>query len=82
VRRYNPFARRNHGGPVRVSSPVRHLPFLVLAALALLANACEPYDKPRRPLPTDFQVQLLDGPRLGPEQLLGKPWVIHLWVPR
>ncbi|WP_395806071.1 hypothetical protein [Archangium minus] len=39
-------------------------------------------DKPRRPLPADFVVQLLDGPRLGPEQLLGKPWVIHLWVPR
>jgi hypothetical protein len=63
-------------------SPVRHLHLIVLAALALLVGACEPYDKPRRPLPADFVVQLLDGPRLGPEQLRGKPWVIHLWVPR
>jgi hypothetical protein len=58
---------------------VRHLLLLGLAALALLVGACEPYDKPRRPLPADFEVQLLGGPRLGPEQLLGKLWVIHLW---
>lgn len=56
--------------------------FLVIVALALLTGACEPYDKPRRPLPADFQVRLLGGPLLGSEQLLGKPWVIHLWVPR
>lgn len=73
--------RCNHGGVVLECDPVRHLR-LFLVALALLTGACEPYDKPRRPLPTNFEVQLLDGPRLGPEQLLGKPWVIHLWVPR
>jgi hypothetical protein len=59
-----------------------HPRLLLLALLALLASACESYDKPRRPLPDDFQVRLLDGRLLGPEQLLGKPWVIHLWVPR
>ncbi len=55
---------------------------IVLASLSLLASGCEYYDKPRRPLPADFQARLLDGTLVGTEQLRGKPWVIHLWVPR
>jgi hypothetical protein len=60
----------------------RSSPLLLLGLAALLASACEPYDKPRRPLPESFEVQLLDGQKLGPPELRGKPWVIHLWVPR
>ncbi|HYO58550.1 hypothetical protein [Archangium sp.] len=56
--------------------------FFVTVALAFLTGACETYDKPRRPLPVNFRVQLLDGPRLGVEQFRGKPWVIHIWVPK
>lgn len=80
--RCNPSARCNRDGLWPILPCMRHLLRLVLVALSLLAGACEPYDKPRRPMPADFEMQLLGGPRLGPEQLLGKPWVIHLWVPR
>lgn len=55
---------------------------LALAALTLLAAGCESYDTPNRPLPEDFEVRLLGGELLGPESLRGRPWVVHLWVPR
>lgn len=55
---------------------------LVLAALCLsFSTGCERYDRPRKPLPADFEVTTLDGRTLRRDDFLGKPWVINLWVP-
>lgn len=55
---------------------------LLLAVSAVLAAGCQSYDRPHRPLPPDFEMRRLGGELLGPEALRGRPWVIHLWVPR
>ncbi len=44
-------------------------------------TACERYDRPRKPLPQDFEVRTLDGKTLRRADFLGKPWVINIWVP-
>jgi hypothetical protein len=48
---------------------------------ALLLAGCEYYDKPRRPLPEKLELRTLQGETLRRSDLLGKPWVINLWVP-
>lgn len=53
-----------------------------LLLLAVLAGGCESYERPRRPLPEGFAMQVLDGGRLDAAALRGRPWVINLWVPR
>lgn len=51
-------------------------------ALFVLALAgCEYYDRPRRPLPEQLQFRTLQGKELRRSDLLGKPWVINVWVP-
>lgn len=59
----------------------RPLIFVALSLLTVLASGCESYDRPRRPLPEAFAMQVLDGGRLDAAALRGKPWVINLWVP-
>lgn len=52
------------------------------AAAALLAVAgCDVYDKPNRPVPDDLEFRTLDGEKLRRSDLVGKPWVINIWVP-
>jgi hypothetical protein len=52
----------------------------VLASVAILAGCSEPYSRPHVPLPA-ISGTYLDGRPLSREDLLGKPWVINLWVP-
>jgi hypothetical protein len=47
----------------------------------LLMAGCDFYDKPRRPLPEQLELRTLQGQTLRRADLLGKPWVINLWVP-
>ena len=63
---------------------MRGLGFLARAAAllsVLLLSGCEYYDKPNRPLPANLSLTTLDGATLTREELVGKPWVINLWVP-
>ncbi|HZA52494.1 MAG TPA: hypothetical protein VE549_17235 [Myxococcaceae bacterium] len=48
---------------------------------ALLLAGCEYYDKPHRPLPEQLELRTLRGETLRRSDLLGKPWVINVWVP-
>jgi hypothetical protein len=59
----------------------RWLAFILVALGVLLASGCESFSRPQRPLPKTFAVRQLGGELVGAEQLKGKPWVIHLWVP-
>lgn len=59
----------------------RSLVLFALSLLTVLAGGCESYDRPRRPLPESFAMQVLDGGRWDAAALRGKPWVINLWVP-
>lgn len=59
----------------------RRFVLITLSLLAVLSGGCESYDRPRRPLPEGFAMQVLDGGRLDAAALRGKPWVINLWVP-
>lgn len=53
----------------------------LLLALALLGLGCgEPYTRPNRPLPA-FAATWLDGRPLTRDDLVGKPYVLNLWVP-
>ena len=47
----------------------------------LLLAGCEYYEKPRRPLPEQLELRTLGGETLRRSDLMGKPWVINLWVP-
>jgi hypothetical protein len=58
---------------------MRRLALPALAALAIL-GCSEPYSRPHTPLPA-ISGTYLDGRPLSREDLLGKPWVINLWVP-
>ncbi|MGA9520553.1 MAG: TlpA disulfide reductase family protein [Myxococcaceae bacterium] len=53
---------------------------LALASLLLTAG-CEYYEKPFKPIPDSFEITTLDGTVLRRSDLLGKPWVINIWVP-
>jgi hypothetical protein len=64
----------------RAHSPGRWIALTAAAALAL-STGCNNYDKPRRPLPEHLEFRTLDGETLRRSDLLGKPWVINLWVP-
>ena len=61
---------------------MRHalLPLPALALLVALAGCSEPYTRPDRPLPA-VTGTYLDGRPLTRDDLLGKPWLINLWVP-
>ena len=59
---------------------MRPLVLLALAALAILAGCSEPYSRPNAPLPA-IAGTYLDGRPLSRDHLLGKPWLINLWVP-
>lgn len=52
----------------------------VVVAVAALAG-CDRYQKPFKPLPDTFEAVALDGTRFRKQDLLGKPWVINIWVP-
>lgn len=52
----------------------------VVVGVAALAG-CDRYQKPLKPLPDNFEAVGLDGTRLRKQDLLGKPWVINIWVP-
>lgn len=58
---------------------------LLLGMVALVAAAalsgCDKYQKPYKALPEDFEIVGLDGTRVRKEDLLGKPWLINIWVP-
>lgn len=60
----------------------RWLLLILLSLGGMLASGCESYERPRRPLPADFSMQVLGGGRLDVAALRGRPWVINLWVPR
>ncbi len=47
----------------------------------LLATGCEYYDKPFKPIPENFEITTLEGKVLRRSDLVGKPWVINVWVP-
>ena len=50
-------------------------------AMVLLALAgCEARYTPR-PLPASFAVRKLDGERIDPEAMRGRPWLVNLWLP-
>lgn len=53
----------------------------MIVAFAAAVSGCDVYDRPRRPLPANFEVHTLDGRVLTPKELRGKPWVINIWVP-
>ncbi len=59
--------------------PVLVLTVMVTGLTGL--TGCDVYDRPRRPLPQDFQVTTLQGEVLTPESMRGTPWVINIWVP-
>jgi hypothetical protein len=50
----------------------------VLVLLAMLG--CEARYAPR-PLPETFAVRRLDGQRLDPAAMRGRPWLVNLWLP-
>ena len=54
---------------------------VVIAAAALLLAGCDKYQKPFKPLPETFSATALDGQKVRRADLLGKPWVISIWVP-
>lgn len=54
---------------------------LALVCVVLLWAGCESYERPNRPLPADLTLRTLDGEELRREDLLGRPWVINVWVP-
>jgi hypothetical protein len=60
---------------------IRWLAVGVFAWMAVIGGGCQPYDRPQRPLPQDFEVRRLGGGLLGAEALRGRPWVLHLWAP-
>lgn len=50
----------------------------VVVLLSVLG--CEaPYTP--RPLPAAFAVRRLDGQRIGPAEMRGRPWLVNLWLP-
>jgi hypothetical protein len=52
-----------------------------LSFFVLTTAACDYYAKPNRALPRSFAAKTLDGRRLVPESMRGKPWIINLWLP-
>jgi outer membrane lipopolysaccharide assembly protein LptE/RlpB len=54
---------------------------LLLLMLLTGLTGCDYYAKPNRPVPEQFEAQLLDGGTLNRSALYGKPWVISIWVP-
>ena len=61
---------------------MRVLPRTLLTAVALwLLAGCDVYDRPRRPLPESLTFRTLEGATVSRAELLGKPWVINVWVP-
>lgn len=58
----------------------RRLPVALALSLLALAGCSEPYARPNRPLPA-VTGTYLDGRPLTRDDLLGKPWLINLWVP-
>jgi len=54
---------------------------LILLAAAWALAGCDYYAKPYRALPESFSVKTLDGGRLAPQTMRGKPWIIHVWLP-
>ncbi|WNG58512.1 hypothetical protein F0U59_30030 [Archangium gephyra] len=53
----------------------------LLLGLCVLASGCDVYDKPHRPVPDTFKAHFADGTPLDRQALMGRPWVINLWVP-
>lgn len=54
----------------------------VIVAVAFAAlSACEVVDRPNRPVPDDFEVQLLDGTFVDKKAMAGKRWLINFWLP-
>lgn len=60
----------------------RWLSVVLVTLGAVLGGGCEPYDRPQRPVPQDFEMRQLGGELVGAEHLRGRPWVIHLWLPK
>lgn len=54
--------------------------FAPLLLLPLILVACERVDRPNRPLP-EIKAERLDGTKVDRDALIGKPWLINLWVP-
>lgn len=60
---------------------MRLSPLLAAAVLLALLGCSAPFSRPNRPLPA-FGGTYLDGrPLVAPGDLLGRPFVINLWVP-
>ena len=51
-----------------------------LAMVLLALVGCEARYAPR-PLPASFAVRKLDGERLDPAAMKGRPWLVNLWLP-
>jgi hypothetical protein len=62
--------------------PIRPLcAALVVVFLGAGVGGCEHYTRPNRPVPEAFEVRTFDGESIRREDLLGRPWVINIWVP-
>jgi hypothetical protein len=48
--------------------------------ILLTVLGCEARYAPR-PLPETFAVRRLDGQRLDPAAMRGRPWLVNLWLP-
>ena len=57
--------------------PARAVSGLVMLLTVL---GCEARYAPR-PLPETFAVRRLDGQRLDPAAMRGRPWLVNLWLP-
>jgi hypothetical protein len=66
---------------VKEREMIRSLRVMAGVPALLLLAGCEYYDKPRQPLPEQLEFRTLDGKTLRRSDLVGKPWVINLWVP-
>ena len=52
--------------------------FSAMFVLALVG--CEARFAPR-PMPASFAVRKLDGERVDPAAMKGRPWLVNLWLP-
>ncbi len=64
-----------------MSGMLTRIQLLLAVSSLLLAAGCEYYDKPFKPLPDDFEITTLEGKVFRRSDLVGRPWVINIWVP-